>query len=293
MRDKRLPFVAFGACAAIWGSTFLVIRIGNDTLAPLWAATLRLSLAALILNTTLWVTGKGWPRGTDLRAALGYGVLEFGVSFPLLYWAEGVISSGLAAVVYATCPVTAMLAARVLGMERLSARRLAGALVAIAGVSVVFWREILHGGAAVGLAVAVLAAIAAPIAGLFIEKAPDLSPVASNGVGTVVGAVICLLASVALGEHRVVPVSFAQWWPVVYLAVMGSVGAFVIFAWLVKQWGTSNAAFLGVVTPVIAVVLGALARSESLAPGSAVGAAFVLVGVLLAISGSKRTPTAA
>src|SRR5262249_35174610 len=60
--DAR-PWIAFAACGAIWGSTFLVISVGNDTLAPVWAATLRLVLAALLLGAWTLARGRSLPRG--------------------------------------------------------------------------------------------------------------------------------------------------------------------------------------------------------------------------------------
>src|SRR6185295_10867966 len=100
------PWLAFAACGAIWGSTFLVISIGNDALAPVWAATLRLAAASVLLAAWTILRGQRLPRGPALRAALGYGVAQFGVNLPLLYWGERVVPSGLAAVVYATLPLS-------------------------------------------------------------------------------------------------------------------------------------------------------------------------------------------
>src|SRR6476660_3773206 len=95
-------WAAFAACGGIWGSTFLVISIGNDALAPVWAATLRLVLATVLLGAWSLACGEALPTGAALRAALAYGVLQFGVNFPLLYWGEKTVPSGLAAVMYAT-----------------------------------------------------------------------------------------------------------------------------------------------------------------------------------------------
>src|SRR5579872_7335472 len=91
------PWLGFAACSVIWGSTFLAISFGNDTLAPVWAATLRLVLATLLLAAWTRARGKPLPRGPALRAALGYGVTQFGINLPLLYWGETFVPSGLSA----------------------------------------------------------------------------------------------------------------------------------------------------------------------------------------------------
>jgi len=291
VKSPSRPLIAFIACGLIWGTTFLAIRVGNDSLPALWACTLRFVLAALILNGIVLVTGRGWPRGEALKPAVLYGFLEFGVSMPLLYWGEKVVPSGLAAVLYAICPVSAMLTARMLGMERLNPRRLGAAVLAFGGVAVIFWRELAEGGSPLGLIAIFFAAVAAPLAGLMLQRGPKQSPIGVNAVGTLIGIPFAFACSLALGEHRVFPTTSAQVLPIVYLAVVGSVGAFVIFAWLINHWRATTVSFLGVIVPVIAVVVGAVARHEALAPGSLAGAAIVLVGVVAALrSESEPVP---
>ena len=289
MKKSALPYAAFAGCALIWSSTFLVIRVGNDSLAPIWACGLRLALAAVILTLILLGTGQKWPKGPALKAAAWYGFWEFGVSLSLLYWGERVVPSGLAAVLYAICPVTAMIEAKALGMEDLSFKRLGAALIAFGGVVVIFWGELLHGGSPLGLLAIFVAACAAPIAGLMLQRGPRQGAVGANAVGALVGFGICMVVSFSLGEPHPVPRAAGQFLPIAYLAVASSTVAFVLFAWLVHRWGTTTVAFLGVIVPVIAVVLGAVFRNESFAPGSLVGAVVVVVGVTIAL----RTPSSA
>lgn len=276
----------------IWGSTFLVIRVGNDALPALWACSLRLVLAALLLALILSVTRQKWPKGAALKAAAIYGFWEFGISLPLLYWGERVVPSGLAAVLYAICPIAAMFEARALGMERFDVRRLSAAALAFAGVVVIFWGELAQGGSPAGLVAVFLAAVAAPIAGLMLQWGPDQSAIGANAVGALAGLPFCLLASFVLGEKHPVPATIREAFPVAYLAVAGSVVAFVLFAWLLRHWKATTAAFLGVIVPVIAVVLGALVRHEPFAAGSLAGGVIVLVGVVIALRAETR-PAAA
>ncbi len=283
MKRPALPLLAFAACGMIWGSTFLVIRVGNDALPALWACTLRLALASVLLSLILGATRQEWPKGPALKAAAFYGFWEFGVSLPLLYWGERVVPSGLAAVLYAICPIAAMFEARILGMEKLDPRRLGAAALAFAGVVVIFWGELADGGSPAGLASIFLAAIAAPLAGLLLQRGPQQSAVGANAVGALAGLPFALLASFVLGEPHPLPATSREIFPVAYLAVAGSVGAFVIFAWLLRHWKATSATFLGVVVPVIAVVLGALARHEPFTAGSLAGGVIVLAGVILAL----------
>lgn len=92
--------------------------------------------------------------------------------------------------------------------------------------------------------------------------------------------------STALRESRALP-SGAGWVPVLYVTLVGSVGAFVVFAWLLQRWSASRISFIAVVTPVIAVLLGVAVRGERLSAASLLGAAVILVSVVLGIVSSK------
>jgi drug/metabolite transporter (DMT)-like permease len=273
--------MAFAACGAIWGSTFLVISIGNDALAPVWAATLRLSLAALLLAAWTRARGRALPRGAALRAALGYGIAQFGLNLPLLYWGEKMVPSGLSAVVYATIPLTSAVMARALGLERLTPGKVLGAVVAFGGVAVLFSSTLRAHAAPVGLAAIFVGATAASLGTVLLKRGPRQDPFGANAVGCAIGAPISAAISFGLGEAHALPVTFGAAWPVVYLTVAGSLGAYVLMSWLLHHWSVTRTAYVTVIVPVIALALGALLRHERLAPGHLGGAALVLAGLLI------------
>jgi drug/metabolite transporter (DMT)-like permease len=275
------PWVAFAACSAIWGSTFLVISIGNDALAPVWAATLRLVLAALLLGGVTLARRQAFPRGAALRAALGYGVAQFGVNLPLLYWGEKVVPSGLSAVVYATIPLSSALITRAFRMERLTSAKVVGAVVALGGVAVLF-SSTLHGRVApLGLAAILVGATAASLGTTLLKRGPRQDPFGANAAGCAIGAVIAAAISLALGEPHALPTTVRAAWPVIYLAVAGSLGAYVIMSWLVHRWSVTRTAYVTVIVPIVALALGALVRHERLTASSFAGAALVLGGLLV------------
>ncbi len=286
--DAR-PSMAFAACSTIWGSTFLVISIGNDALAPAWAATLRLVLAAVLLAA--WTLGRGQPlpRGPALRAALGYGATQFGINLPLLYWGEKVVPSGLSAVIYATIPLTSALMARAAGLERLTPAKLLGAVVAFGGVAVLFSSGVraISSSAPRGLLAIFVGATASAWGTVLLKRGPRQDPFGANAVGCAIGAVLAAAISVALGEPHALPSTGAAVWPLVYLTVAGSLGAYVIMSWLISHWSVTRTAYITVIVPVIALALGAVVRHERLAPASFAGTALVLGGLLLGMRTSK------
>jgi drug/metabolite transporter (DMT)-like permease len=277
------PWLAFGACGAIWGSTFLVISIGNDALAPVWAATLRLVLAALVLSAIMVARHRALPRGPALRAALGYGVCQFGINFPLLYWGEKLVPSGLSAVLFATIPLSSALLTRALGMERLTTSKVTGAIVAFAGVAILFSASFRARIAPVGLLAIFVAATSAALGTVLLKRGPRQDPIGVNAVGCAIGAVIAGAASLALGEAHGLPASLRAAWPLLYLTVAGSLGAFVIMSWLVNRWSVTRTSYVTVVVPVIALGLGSVVRHEQLTSVSLLGTALVLAGLLIGV----------
>jgi drug/metabolite transporter (DMT)-like permease len=285
-----LAAAAFAGCTLIWSSTFLLISIGNDSLPPVWAASLRLFLAALILGAIALASGQGLPRGAAARAASWYGLLQFGLNFPLLYWGEKVLPSGLTAVLFATIPLSSALFAHGFGLERFTPLKAAAAAVALAGIAVIFSGQI-HGVIPVLPFVAVLAAAtAASLGTVMLKRGPRQSPFGANAWGAAVGLPLCLAASFALGEAHPLPRTPGALLPLLTLTLAGSVGAFVLMAWLVHRWPVTRISFISVVTPMIAVTLGWLFRGERLGPASLAGSLLVVTGVAIAILGDRRRP---
>lgn len=280
-----MQYVAFIACCLIWGSTFLAIRIGNQSLPPEWAATMRLTLATPLLALIVIARRDPWPRGKTLLGAVGFGAFNFGANLALLYWGERVVPSGIAAVLYATVPLSTALLAALFGVEHLNARKLVVAVVAIAGVATIFAGEMGHDVPFEGLLAVFFAATFASLSSIILKRYPQPSVFATNAVGAAAGALICFGASVLLGEDRAIPSTLPAIWPVIYLTLAGSLGAYVIFTWLVTHWSVTNASYIGVVVPVIAVILGAIVLQETRSAETYVGAVIVVAAVVVALRG--------
>ena len=183
-------------------------------------------------------------------------------------------------------PLSTSLIDAAIGVERLVTRKLIAAVVAIAGVATIFAGEMRLDVPLDGLIAVFLAATAASLSSVLLKRAPAQPSVfATNAVGAAAGAVICLAASFVLGEDHALPSTVAGVWPVIYLTLAGSLGAYVIWTWLVGHWSVTSASYVGVVVPVIAVFLGAVLLRETRSAETYVGAAIVLVAVITALRG--------
>jgi drug/metabolite transporter (DMT)-like permease len=233
------------------------------------------------------------PRGHALRGAALWGLFNLGVNLSLLYIGETTVPSGISAVLFATVPLTTALLAAVFHVEPLVTRKLVAAVVAIGGVAVIFAGELGVSVPFAGLVTVFGAASAAALANVLLKQAPKQQVIPLNAIGTAVGAAVCLVVSLALGESHAIPVTAAAWIPILYLTLAGSLGAFVLFTWLVTHWSVSNASLLGVTVPIIAVILGGLVKGEQPAALTYVGAAIVISAILIALRAPHPRPVPA
>lgn len=278
---------AFAGASLIWGSTFLFIAFSNEVVAPLWGATLRLAIASVALVAVALIARARFPRGAALRDVATYGVLQFGFNLALLYWGEQTVPSGITAVVFATAPLQTAIYSRLLGVERLDRVKVIAAIVALGGVAVIFAGQLNVGVPPIGLAAVFLACTVAAIGVVLLRRAGPQSTWAVNAIGAPLGVLVCGLASLVLGERWTLPASPEQWLPILYLAILGSLGAYVLFTWLVGRWSATTASFVGVVVPVIALILGAVFRAERPPAISFLGAALVIAAVVVALTRSR------
>jgi O-acetylserine/cysteine efflux transporter len=157
------------------------------------------------------------------------------------------------------------------------------ALFGFGGVTIVFWRQIDVGGSAAGMASVAAAAVLSSVGPIALQRGPKQSAVGANTVGTLVAVPFALVASLALREAHPFPSNPSQFGAILYLAIASSIVAFGLFTWLVNRWRASSVAFLGVIVPVTALILGVAFRRETFSPDSLAGACVVLVAVVVAI----------
>lgn len=286
--NEALPFAAFAGAGLIWGTTFYVVRLGVETVPPLWAATLRLALASAILLVVMRALSIRVPTGSVLGLTALFGALEFGVAFSLLYWGEQHVSGGVAATVFATLPLMTGLFAWAMKLELLTVRKLVAAVASLAGVALIFVAELRRDVPLVGLFAVLGAAAAMAMGSVVLKRTPPRPVVMTNALGALVGAAVCLAASFALAEPHPLPRQPAAWGPIVYLALAGSLGAFLLFTWVTRKWNATSASMVFVVIPVLAMALDAFTGARTPSATSVVGALLVLSSVTLVLLAPNR-----
>jgi drug/metabolite transporter (DMT)-like permease len=275
----------------IWGSTWLVIKIGYGGLGPFNVAALRFFIAGTVMATAAGLTGARWPRGTsEWVAVAAVGLLMFAADYGLIYWAEQYIESGLTAVLFATLPLLTLFAARAyLPGEHITTQKLASSVLALLGTLALFVDRLQLDAAAVLPMLAVLGgAVCAAIAAVVSKRdAHDIPPETLTAPSMLIGAVALLLASLANGDGFRLPADGATWAAIAYLAMAGTVLAFFLYFTLLKTWSVMSLAFISVFTPAIALVLGFVFLDERPSQWTVGGSALILVSIALAAKQGK------
>lgn len=279
--------ILYALITLIWGSTWLVIKVGLEGVPPFLGAGLRFALAAAVLFAILAARGTKIVVDRNGRIAiLSCGLLSFTLSYACVYWSEQYISSGLAAILYCLMPlVTALLSRFWTRSETLSTRKIGGILVAMAGTVVLFWpSEAVTRAQIVGMAVALASVFGAAVNLVSVKKyGRDTDVVTMNALGMTIGAVCLLTLSAVLERRAVVTWTSANALAIVYLALAGSVTTFLSYYSLVKVMDATRLSLITLIFPIVAVFLGKVFLHEAIPPSSWAGMSGVLLGVAIAI----------
>lgn len=293
MRASRLTL--FLVPTVIWGTTWLAIKHQLGVVRPEVSVALRFALAAALLLALAAVRGhrlRLTPR-EHLGAAV-LGLLLFGPHYVLVYRAEQVLTSGLVAVLFATMVFWTLLGARLAFGVAVPRAVLGGALLGVLGVALLFWPELAAAGSsgrtAGGIALAAVGTTIASAGTLWSQR------FFSRGIAVVPGTAVAMAWGAALllawCAARGIPLRLDTRPPYVlsllYLALLGSVVAFVAYGELIQRVGAGRAGYTAVVIPVVAMAASTLFEGYRWTPAGAAGVALVLCGTVVVLRAKGR-----
>lgn len=273
----------------IWGSTWLFIKIGLKDLPPLTFAGARFVIAALILVLLVMARRARWPRtrGEWFLIAIS-GLLQFTLNYGLVFWGEQYISSGLAAVLQSTFPLFGLVFAHLyLPTERITGLKVAGVLLGILGVIVIFSDQLSMAGsmALLGSVALVLSAVCGSYSNVLVKAyGVKIDPMVLAAGQMACGFVPLLMVGIPIEGS---PLNF-HWTTMavislLYLVIVGSVVAFALYYWLVRNMDVTNTMLIALVTPVVAVILGMIVLDETLNWRMVAGSACIISGLALIV----------
>lgn len=274
---------------AIWGTTWIFIKVGLEDLPPISFAAARFLLAIVILSVIVKIQKIPLPRTPrEWRLVVLTGILQFSINYGMVFWSEQYITSGLAAVLQAMITVFGLILAWIfLPNERITKLKIFAVLIGIVGVAVIFYdqlkvQSLMAFLGCVGIVVGSYAAAQASI--LIKSKGGAMHPAA-----LVFGQMICGLPLIVIYSLTVEgnPLTFHWTWRAVicilYLTVLGTIAAFWLYYWLLSKIESTKAMMISLVTPLIAVVIGAVTIGETLPPQTGVGGSLIIASIGLIV----------
>jgi drug/metabolite transporter (DMT)-like permease len=278
----------------IWGSTWLFIKLGLEALPPITFAGIRFVISSIILFVLIRARNIPLPgKSRDWLLLLITGVMSFTLNYGLVFWGEQYISSGLAALLQATLPAFGLVFAHIhLPGERMTWAKTSGVVLGVFGVAVVFSNQLAIAGekALAGCVALVLSALFAAYSNVLVKAyGKNLNPAILAGGQMFFGLIPLMVIGILLEGNP-----FAlRWTPIallslLYLAVVGSVIAFLLYYWLVHNMDVTKSMMIALVTPVVAVVLGMVVLGEELSWRTIVGGLMIMAGLgLIVLNRSK------
>jgi drug/metabolite transporter (DMT)-like permease len=287
--------VLYLAPTLIWGSTWYVITFQLGVVPPEVSVAYRFALAALLLAGGCAATGRSLAFSAREHASIAaQGICMFGLAYVAIYRAERHVASGLLAVLYTTIVFMNVAGARVFFGTPMTARALVGAALGVAGVALLFLPEITaasYGGhAGTGIALGLLAVACSSAGSLFAVRNQNAGVPTMQGTawGMAYGAVVAALAAAAGGAEWTFDFRPAYVASLAYLAVFGSIVAFVTYLTLIKRIGAGPASYTGVITPIVAMLVTTLFEGYRWTGVAIAGVALAAAGNVLVLTARDR-----
>ena len=281
------------ASSSIGGTAAAITRYLVGGADPILLAVLRWGMGFACLLPSALLLGVRWPSPRDLPAVALLGVCFFGLFFILYNIAIGYTTAARASLALATLPLHTMLVGALLGVERLTVRKLVGVSVAVLGVV---------GALAAGLARSpqgawrgelIMTGAVFCMAFYNVWSRPLMQQSSALGfltVGMGAGAVVLVLVALVRGSFAALDhFTSAQWGASVYLGVGGGALAFILWVKALERATPTRVANTMTVNPIAAAVLAALLVGEPITPNLLIGLVAVFAGIWIATSESKTT----
>lgn len=276
----------FVVLAAIWGSSFLFMRVGAVEFGPLPTAAVRVTIAALFLLPIVWMRGLLPELHKNWRRVFVIGMLNSGIPFACFSFALLSITTGLSAILNATVPMFGALVAWLWLKDKPTGSRVLGLVIGFAGVAMLAWDKATFkpdaSGIAPGWAVlaCLLACVCYGISASYTKRYLGGLPPLVTAAGSQIGATLGLALPAVWLWPQQMPGTHA-WLALLAVGVLCTGLAYILFFRLIENAGPPRALSVTFLVPVFAVLYGALFLGESVTPWMLLCAAVIVCGTAL------------
>jgi drug/metabolite transporter (DMT)-like permease len=287
--------IPFAVATLIWGSTWLVIRGQLGVVPPTWSVCYRFVVGAAAMF--IYAIATKAPLRLDRRGhlfAAAIGFAQFFLNFNFVYRAEGLITSGLVAVVFALLFVPNAIFSRVFLKQPISGQFLVGSLIALVGVGLLILKEARADtasayGSLLGVGLTMAGVLSASVANVMqgTTQARAMSMATMLAWGMLWGAVMNAVVAVVTVGAPVIETTAVYLAGTLYLGVLASAVAFTCYFGVIRAIGPGRAAYSGVLTPVLAMLLSTVFEHYHWTTLAVSGGILALIGLIVALSARK------
>ena len=280
MRPKDLG--ALMLLGALWGGSFLFIRVAVPALGPFVLMELRVGLAVVALTLYALAVGRLSKLRARWREFLIIGTVNTAIPFSLIAAAEIYLTASLAAILNSTTVLFTALVAAVWMGDPLTMRKVVGVILGIVGVAVlVGWDPIeLSGVVLLSVGAMLAASLSYALGAVYIKRTFEGIPPLSMSLGQLTGGAIILLPLAAAslpGERPSAAVTFS----VLGLALLSTAVAYLLYFRLIENVGPTSTVTVTLLVPIFGLLFGVLLLDEPFGPGTLVGLGIILLSVAL------------
>jgi len=280
---RRRDVAELLALAALWGASFLFMRVAVPAFGPIGLAFLRVAGAALVLVPLLALRGELATMRRHWRAIAIVGLVNSALPFLCFAYAAETLNAGVSAIFNSATPLFAAIVAWLWLGDRMTPLRIAGLGIGFAGVLWIGWdkADFGPGGSAGAIGACLLATMSYGIAPSLTKRRLGGVPPLAVAAGSQVAAALFLAVPAALAWPEQAP-SAPAWGMVALLAFFGTGLAYLLYFRLIANAGPANAVAVTYLIPIFAVVWGGVFLGERLTLPLVAGCAVIFIGTALA-----------
>lgn len=284
--SNPIHILYFFLTALFWGGSFLAIKIAITHYPPFFSAFLRVLISTLFISFYLLIKNKKIERPKVWLQSMGSGLFAMGIPFLFLFWGEQFVNPAVGAIINSTVPIfTTLLLPLITPQDRWTWKKIIGVTIGFVGVLIIFAPEIKSGPnpALKGMLAITGMAVCYAISILWMRRISNCVRASVNIFYQSLGGTILLFLSTILFElpSQKIVWSLHGTLAVLYLGIMSTALAWLMFFRLVREMGSVQASAVSYMIPLVAIVLDILFLGQWIQSNQAIGVVIILLGIFL------------
>lgn len=281
-------------CMLIWGLNFIAVKI-QGTEAPLEISLLYRSAIAFILFYLLFKIKKMkfTKEKMNYFTIIGFGVCNFAISYLLLYYGTIYSTAALVTLIFSLKAIITPIFLNIVFKTELQKKIYIGGALGLLSVVVILYPDLhtISPDFMIGIVLAVVGTIVTSIGDVFsyYNNKKNIDPIMANTIGMFSATILILIFTIASAKSFVVPNSLHYWVGLLYLAVLASFVAWLLYLLLIKNLGASESSYMVALFPAIGGFASVIIGETQISINLVVGIILAVVGAYIAVAKRKKT----